>query len=260
MTRVADQMRVDWDWRAKINPFHFICSQKDEWPLEEFWHSGEEDVERYLMPHVQKAGIDPKQASVLDFGCGVGRLSFALSKRFMRVTAYDVSPEMLAIGQQLLAEVTNISWVLGNGMDLGNVRDNSHDVVFSYITIQHIPDSRTAIRQLEELCRVLSPGGLMCIQFSHRRFYALRLIYNRLRSKLARSDWGWRILRTAWKQRKYGREELSHMETLMQHSLHPGRVILALERSGVCVESLDASDRNKIWLVGRKRTRYEGSY
>lgn len=252
MSHGAAKMREDWDAFARLNPLHFICSQKDEWCLEDFWRSGEEDVERYLMPHVRRVGIEPSQACVLDFGCGVGRLSLALSRRFLRVTAYDVSLEMLSKGKTLLADVPNITWVLGDGIDLSTITSDSHDVTFSYITIQHIPHTNLALKQIAELCRVTSPGGMLCIQFSHRRFYRLRRLHVAIRARIARSRLGWRLIPRCWHERKYGREEIVRMETLMQHSLNPSDVVRVVQQAGLTITWLDTSDAANVWLVATK--------
>ena len=50
--------------------------------------------------------------SALDFGCGIGRLSFPLAKRTKSVIAIDDSPALLAHARQLAADrrVANITF------------------------------------------------------------------------------------------------------------------------------------------------------
>ena len=62
---------------------------------QEFWHLGEVQVEERLRAAEQHFGLRPS-GRALDFGCGVGRLSLALARRFDQVTALDIAPAMLA--------------------------------------------------------------------------------------------------------------------------------------------------------------------
>ncbi|WP_169239796.1 methyltransferase domain-containing protein [Candidatus Roseilinea sp. NK_OTU-006] len=246
-------MRTDWNRRAELDAAHFICSEQGYQSLDDFFHSGERDVERYLVPHLRRLGLEPEMLRALDFGCGIGRLSAALARRFRAVTAFDISAAMLARGQALLAAADNITWVQGNGFDLSNLADASHDVIFSYLTLQHVPDARLAMHYVAEMCRVLSPGGVMCVQFSYRPLYALRRWYVTLRSRLTRLRWLWRWLAPRrWRRRRYGREEVMYMETLMQHSLPPQSVTRLVRAQGLIVEMLDTTDPAYIWLVARK--------
>ncbi|MCS6773872.1 MAG: methyltransferase domain-containing protein [Thermoflexales bacterium] len=247
------QMRADWDQRAKLDALHFICSERDTWALAEFIQSGEDDIERYLMPHVRRAGHDPALLRALDFGCGVGRLSAAMARRFKTVTAVDLSGEMLARGRALFPDLSNVCWMQGNGIDLRPLADASHDVVFSYLVLQHVPEVRLALGYVAEFCRVLAPGGILCIQFSHRSAYALRRLYVALRARLARVDWLWYGFAPArWRQRRYGHEEITGMETLMQHSLHPDQVARVVCERGLVIDRLDVTNPLDIWLVALK--------
>jgi ubiquinone/menaquinone biosynthesis C-methylase UbiE len=78
-----------------------------------------------------------------------------------------VSDEMLRLGRGNLASVGNVEWVLGSGADLAMIPDGSVDDVFSYITLQHVPNRAAVRRYLEEAGRVLRPGGLGALQVRH---------------------------------------------------------------------------------------------
>lgn len=58
--------------------------------------------------------LSPNHQSVLDLGCGTGKIARGLAGSFESVTALDASQEMLRIGQSLQRESTsNIRWIHG---------------------------------------------------------------------------------------------------------------------------------------------------
>ncbi|MFN4295019.1 MAG: class I SAM-dependent methyltransferase [Thermoflexales bacterium] len=246
-------MRSDWNRRATLDAAHFICSEHDDLTWEAFWRSGEEDVARYLLPHLAQFHLDPSSLHALDFGCGIGRLSAALARRFKAVTAFDISGEMLLRGRAYLSELRNITWVQGNGVDLQPLADASHDVVFSYLTLQHVPSRKLALGYIDEFCRVLRPGGLICVQFSYRRAYWLRRFYVAARARLSRLPAVWRwLMPPRWRRRRYGYEEVCAMETLMQHSLPPAQVAARARARGLTIVALETTDPLQTWLIARR--------
>lgn len=58
--------------------------------------------------------IAPARASLLDIGCGPGKISRPLAQYFERVTAVDPSRNMIALGQSLpQGDAPNIEWIEG---------------------------------------------------------------------------------------------------------------------------------------------------
>jgi len=104
--------------------------------------------------------------SMLELGCGAGRMTKAFAERFGRVVAVDISAEMLARAQALLPETKNIDWTLGNGSDLSAVPDGSVDFAFSYIVLQHMPTRDLTLFYIRELLRVLKDDGIFLFQFN----------------------------------------------------------------------------------------------
>jgi ubiquinone/menaquinone biosynthesis C-methylase UbiE len=63
----------------------------------EFWASGVSIWKDIIV----KIGYQPKPTdSVVEIGCGVGRLSRAMSSEVGRIDAFDISQQMLDIAQQ----------------------------------------------------------------------------------------------------------------------------------------------------------------
>jgi SAM-dependent methyltransferase len=163
---VAKAMRKDWDARARKNAFHYIASWRREWDHDSFLSSGEEDFARLVAPALQRCGLAVAGRAMLELGCGAGRMTHSFAKRFERVYAFDLSPEMLRRARQIHNEQSNILWLLGNGVDLSCIASDSLDFVFSYLVLQHLPEEVLSLRYVGEILRVLRPGGVFLFQFN----------------------------------------------------------------------------------------------
>ena len=184
----------NWEGLAQNDALWSILTdnkQKGEkWDKSQFFESGKLEVDGILQFVKSKniAPIDFKNA--MDFGCGAGRISRALSKHFEQVTGVDASPTMLK-----LAELENkdfseqLSFVLNQKEDLSQFPDNSFSVAFSVITLQHIP-SEQSVNFIREFIRVTKPGGLAIFQVPTKDVRELSLLqkiktFVRIRERLA---------------------------------------------------------------------------
>jgi SAM-dependent methyltransferase len=96
--------------------------------------------------------------TVLEIGCGVGRVGASLAPRCARWIGADVSAEMLRHARTALAEQANVSLVHLNGVDLAGIDDASVDVAYCTGVFMHL-DEWERYRYLAEAFRVLRPGG-----------------------------------------------------------------------------------------------------
>ncbi|MGZ5315889.1 MAG: class I SAM-dependent methyltransferase [Solirubrobacterales bacterium] len=125
------------------------------------WASGDYPsmVETFLLPLgprlVEAAGIGPGMR-VLDVAAGTGNASLPAAKRGARVTASDLTPELLEAGKARAAdEGLELEWAVADAENLP-FEDGSFDVVISVFGIMFAPDHR---RAAGEAARVLRPGG-----------------------------------------------------------------------------------------------------
>jgi SAM-dependent methyltransferase len=162
-------MQAEWDERAQSDAFHYICSERKDWDLESFFQSGDDDYIRLVAPVLTKLGFAAERKEMLEVGCGVGRVTRSFARRFAKVTALDISTEMLERGRKLNKDFHNIFWVQGNGPTFKDIPSNSLDFVFSYLVLQHFPTQVLVLQCVREMVRVLKPGGVFLFQFNGSR-------------------------------------------------------------------------------------------
>lgn len=100
-----------------------------------------------------------RDCCVLDVGCGVGRITFALAPRVFHVTATDISRDAVA-ALELGAANRGLRNVRAEACDLNALDDT---LVFDGVTacqvIQHIPSDELRLDAVERIRRLLKPGG-----------------------------------------------------------------------------------------------------
>ncbi|MBE9050015.1 class I SAM-dependent methyltransferase [Nostocales cyanobacterium LEGE 11386] len=99
----------------------------------------------------------PKQANILDMGCGTGRLLERLATKFpdLRGTGLDLSSNMLRMARLSNHHRPRLIYIEGNAESLP-FGEGQFDAVFSTISFLHYLSPQQV---LSEVARVLSPGG-----------------------------------------------------------------------------------------------------
>lgn len=158
----TDAVRRRWDDRAGEDARYYIKADRRDWTDDDFLASGEVDVATHVDPVLRLA---PSTGRALDLGCGLGRLSRALARRFDEVAGVDISPEMVERARAFAPPVPgNVHYAVCAGDGGLPVPDATVDLAFSYLVFQHLPDRRAVRRYLVELARVLRPGGIAQLQ------------------------------------------------------------------------------------------------
>lgn len=100
--------------------------------------------------------------TVLEIGCGIGRVGEVLAGKCRQWIGADVSEQMLGHLTRRLADKPTVRTVALNGYDLRNIESESVDVVYSTVVFPHLEDWER-FRYVKEGMRVLRPGGRMLI-------------------------------------------------------------------------------------------------
>ena len=155
-------MRKAWDERARDNARHWVATGRTDWTDDAFFASGEQQIAEDILTDMGNIcqGKDPAEMRVLEIGCGAGRLTRALAKRFGEVHAVDISSEMIAEAKKALADYPNAHVYQNNGCDLSVIPEIAFDFAYSAIVFQHIPSREIIENYIREVHRLLRPGAL----------------------------------------------------------------------------------------------------
>jgi SAM-dependent methyltransferase len=138
---------AQWEHLGQTEPYWSVLTS-DRYFIDAFHQSrdaffatGEVEVQAFEST-VARAGLSfPQNARCLELGCGVGRVTAALAKRFQEVVAVDVSQAHLDIAKN---ELTKFN--LSNNIDyrrLSRLRQiqtyGNFDFIYTKIVLQHNP-------------------------------------------------------------------------------------------------------------------------
>ncbi len=164
--RILDQMRREWDERARTNARYYIANERKDWSDEAFFHSGQLEIEDIVLRHMDEicSGRVATDMRVLEIGCGAGRMTKSLSEIFGGVDAVDISSEMIEQARSRLSDRGNVRFHVNNGVDLSMFANESFDFTVSAIVFQHIPRKAIVENYIREAMRVLRPNSLFKFQ------------------------------------------------------------------------------------------------
>jgi SAM-dependent methyltransferase len=170
--------RLRWEEISRQDPFWAVLSfpgQKyGRWDSERFFATGEREIAE-VMSHAARLSRPVRRESALDFGCGLGRLTRALSRRFETAVGLDISETMVEQARKLNADFPGCAFRVNIWPDLRDVPDQSFDLVYSGRVLQHLPSRGEIERCLTEFLRVVRDDGLVAFQLPHKLSLPVRL-------------------------------------------------------------------------------------
>ena len=113
-------------------------------------HGGEPDrYDSFLLALVPNDAM-----SVLDVGCGLGRLTLKLAIPNREVTGVDLSPEMIARVRKEGSSARHLTFLCGDFLEQ-DFTAQQFDCVISAAALHHMPENVAVVRMFE----LLRPGG-----------------------------------------------------------------------------------------------------
>lgn len=160
-------LRKSWESFAEENPHWAVLTARDSGETDAFYESGIHDVESVLKEG-ETQQIEINKGAALDFGCGVGRLTFPLCAHFEKVVAADISTKMIELAGVHENCPANASFYNVKDSKLSGLDRNSFDFVLSLIVLQHLP-TKHAKSYIKAFMRVARFNGLIVFQIPTAR-------------------------------------------------------------------------------------------
>lgn len=158
-------LQETWDSLGAEDPLWAVLSapgtRGNRWNPDKFFATGQAEIAG-LFDDLAARGVATQRGRALDFGCGVGRLTQALAERFDRVDGVDIAPSMVAAARRFNHHGDRCAYHVNDRADLSLFGDGVFDLIYSRITLQHIPPEFTK-RYVVEFARVLSTGGVAVV-------------------------------------------------------------------------------------------------
>jgi ubiquinone/menaquinone biosynthesis C-methylase UbiE len=155
------ELKNNWEDFGTTQPFSAVLTDFEETDQEAFFALGRQEVED-LLGLLQQVTWTP-HGSALDFGCGLGRLSQALSVHFESVLGVDVAQSMVDKATRLNTSGDHCRFIVNTQPDLSIVPTDSVDLVYTNLVLQHMaPRYETAY--IREFFRVVKPSGIVAFQ------------------------------------------------------------------------------------------------
>jgi SAM-dependent methyltransferase len=219
----------DWSRLAEADALWAICvdpaKRGGRWNLAEFLASGVAEISQ-VMADLDRLRLAGERRDALDFGCGVGRITAALTTHFGAVTGVDISLPMIERARAIHSASPRCRFILNAGPDLSAFDDHSFDLVYSSLVLQHLPPALAA-GYLAEFIRVARPAGTVVIVVPEAHYRTARgLVYAYAPQALIR-----------WLQRRvFGYPAPMRMHTMPSRRVrelagrHGARVVASLPR------------------------------
>ncbi len=177
----------------------------------------------------------PKNASILDLACGIGRHSVPLAKKGYKVTGVDISPTYISRAKEYAEDnkvTRNVNFIEGDMRQvekLLNQHLDSFDVVINLFTSMGYWDEETDRRIFTQVSNLTRTGGIFVIHSANRdflvkNFQARDVVYgvdSRVMFAERKLDLEDSRMYNIWKYFDQQEEDLKHLSTMeLDHRIY----------------------------------------
>ncbi|SNR66839.1 Methyltransferase domain-containing protein [Humidesulfovibrio mexicanus] len=168
----------DWEEKARENPLYAVMTTPDlieadaenfsPEMLESFFAKGQRVFAKHIAPRIPLVRTGADTPYMVEYGCGMGRILKAVLEAGHPCSGIDISPTMLRHCRDLVPGVRSLHLLdENNRCDLD---DACADVVFSFAVLKHIHRLSIYACAVDEMLRVLKPGGLLMLNVNCQDF------------------------------------------------------------------------------------------
>lgn len=117
-----------------------------------------EDTVAFYSQILAREGLRPRTAA--DLACGTGSVALLLAREGLRVTAVDMSEDMLAVGAQKAQKMENPPLFVHQRLEELTLPRGVDLAVCALDSLDYITDPETCREAIRRVHRVLNPGGI----------------------------------------------------------------------------------------------------
>ena len=159
--------KEEWEDLAELDTYWMILTWPNKnfnrWDKKEFFNTGKEEIKN-IIKKAKSLKYPKRYNSALDFGCGIGRTTKYLSEHFKKTHGLDISENMIEEAKSLNNNIKNCRFILNTKPNLEIFQNNTFDLIYTSLTLQHIPDKKLINSYITEFIRILKNKGLLVFQ------------------------------------------------------------------------------------------------
>lgn len=169
MKSLLSHMKKVWTKYGVEDPYYSVLTNEifrkstiGDQEVAEFYANGIKEYE-FITKILHHNGISLSSSStVLDFGCGLGRVGAQFATRYKKYIGVDISAPHLAQAESHFRSIglDNSDFIL---LEKFLVEPIVADLIFSVIVLQHNPPPVIGML-IKKMCQSLSPGGVILFQ------------------------------------------------------------------------------------------------
>lgn len=161
------ELKKKWNNLAKKDSKFYIWSSEGHMDDQKYQESGKKHVEEYILKDnfIKKLLNNAFcNLTVLELGCGNGRMSEFIGRNCKKLYALDISKQMVLEAKKRLPKLNNIIFLEIDGKKFPESINNSIDFAFSFLVFQHIPTYKMVEKYFREITKSLKKDGIFKVQ------------------------------------------------------------------------------------------------
>lgn len=165
--------KTKWEYFGAEDPYFgvstfekFKSANINDEAKAEFFETGEEHISNVIAEIRRVFDSDFSPTHSLDYGCGVGRLVFPLTKVSEQVTGVDISVPMLTEAKSNAERMGVTNAAFQSVDEFLASKEAKFDLVHSLIVFQHI-EPKLGLELLREVILRMKVGGFGALQFTY---------------------------------------------------------------------------------------------
>jgi 2-polyprenyl-3-methyl-5-hydroxy-6-metoxy-1,4-benzoquinol methylase len=203
-----------------------------------------------IWPEIRKFAEKVKSGdSVLDLGCGNGRLLEALKGKEIKYLGVDNSSKLISLARE---NYPLQKFIVGDLLaldDINEITDGTYDFIFCLAALQHIPSQELKIKALKDIAAKLKIGGEIIISnwnlWANKK-YRSQLIKNYFLRIVSRNEFDFNDLVFPWKNSRGEKKSNRYYHAFTKKELRKlthlaGLEVLVLKK-----------DKYNLWLTLKK--------